>query len=90
MHHKSKFSGSMSLLVNFILSLSISISLLEIGSAVFSRFSCSELGKSTQTCNMECNEDGSCIESLRIISCNCDGDGTDSFDRKYYKVYREI
>lgn len=76
--------------LNCIVTLCICMNVLEVGAAVLSRFSCTEFGKSTQTCKMKCNYDGSCSESLQIVSCNCDGYGVETFDKNYYKNGNEV
>ena len=58
--------------------------------AVLSRFSCTDFGKSTQNCVMKCNHDGSCSESLQIISCNCDGYGEETYNENYFKVGQKL
>ena len=60
---------------------------LDVTNAVLQRFSCSEFGRSTQTCKMTCNYDGSCVEKLRIVSCNCDGYGEESFQENFFQVF---
>ena len=59
----------------------------DVSHAVLQRFSCTEYGRSTQTCKMSCNYDGSCMEKLRIVSCNCDGYGKETLQKNFYQVY---
>ena len=59
---------------------------LDVSNAVLSRFSCTEYGRSTQNCKMTCNFDGTCVERLRIVSCNCDGYGEETFQNSFYQV----
>ena len=58
----------------------------DVTQAVLQRFSCTEYGRSTQTCKMTCNYDGSCTERLRIVSCNCDGYGEETFQENFWQV----
>ena len=73
--------------VQYCITACICMSNLEVGAAVLSQFSCNMLGKATQTCRMQCNVDGTCSEKLRIVTCNCDGYGEETFDTNYFKVF---
>ena len=79
-------TGNMLVSFHYFVTVCICMSNLEVGAAVLSRFSCTMLGKATQTCKMQCNFDGTCSEKLRIVACNCDGYGEETLDQNYYKV----
>ena len=64
----------------------ILVTLLGAHAAVLSRFTCSENGKSTQTCEMKCDYDGFCTETLRVVSCNCEGYGSETYDLNNYQA----
>ena len=84
----SCYNQTVYMLVSFhyVVMVCICMSNLEVGAAVLSRFSCTMLGKSTQTCRMKCNFDGTCSEKLRIVACDCNGYGKETFATNYYKV----
>ena len=84
----SYYYRTVSMLVSFhyFATVCICMSNLEVGASVLSRFSCTLLGKATQTCRMKCNFDGTCSEKLRIVACDCNGYGEETFDTNYYKV----
>ena len=83
------------MIINILLDLSLSVVLLLVvwtvneiqGQAYTGPCENARRGQTYHKCEMKCNFDGSCVESISEESCGCDGNAYFAGVQNYFQVY---